>query len=506
MTIIIRADASLQMGSGHVMRCLTLADELRQQGAEVLFICREHPGNLIEIIQKKGYQVARLPQIEAGYTVAVDDVAHATWLGCSWQHDASTTIEVLRGIRPEWLIIDHYAIDYRWEQKLRPHVGKIMIIDDLADRQHDCEVLLDQNLYQSMEVRYENLIPGSCKKLLGPRFALLRPEFAAARKNLCQRDGHVKRILVFFGGVDPTNETEKVLQALSGITDRTFEVDVVVGIGNIQKERIKSFCSTREGFNYHCQINNMAELMAGADLAVGAGGTATWERCALGVPAIVTAIAANQKELAETGALHGLFFYLGEACTITMETLSNALRFSLNSPDTLLFYGKNGLMSVDARGAVRISALILPPRLTLRRASMEDCEAVYRWRNAEETRQYVFNSESISFNVHRDWFFRTIENQDKILLIGEIENKPIGVIRYDITASESLISVYLVPGSHGRGLGSHLIRCGSQWLREHKPRIRVVNAKIFRDNIASLHAFEAAGFKEHHLIFQETLW
>ena len=175
MTIIFRTDASLLIGSGHVMRCLTLADELRLRGSNVMFICREHPGNLIDLIKDKGFTVAALQQPKTEYFMTPEDVAHAAWLGVSWKNDATDTIPILGKTKPSWLIVDHYAIDCRWENMLRHHVGKIMVIDDLADRSHDCDLLLDQNLYQDMETRYNHLVSNSCLKFLGPKFALLRP-------------------------------------------------------------------------------------------------------------------------------------------------------------------------------------------------------------------------------------------------------------------------------------------------------------------------------------------
>lgn len=295
--VYVRVDSSLQIGSGHVMRCLTLAADLRQRGSMVTFICRQLPGHLISLIEGMGFKVVRLPQYEIGYDTQPDDVAHAAWLGVSWEQDAAETVAALEHCKPDWLVVDNYAIDRRWEEAVRSRVGKIMVIDDLADRPHDGDLLLDQNPYRGMETRYDHLVSTSCRKLLGARYALLRDEFAVARGKLRRRDGTVRRVLVFFGGVDATNETEKVLIALDGISGRHFEVDVVVGSGNQQGEEIARFCSARDGFHYHCQVDNMAELMAAADLAIGAGGTTMLERCAMGVPSIVTPVASNQEAL-----------------------------------------------------------------------------------------------------------------------------------------------------------------------------------------------------------------
>jgi UDP-2,4-diacetamido-2,4,6-trideoxy-beta-L-altropyranose hydrolase len=499
----IRVDASRQMGSGHVMRCLTLAGELRRRGGDVLFICREHPGNLCDLIEAQGFASAHLPP--AGViTAPANGVAHVAWLRVDWEVDATETIASVQQWQPDWLIVDHYAIDSRWEQRLRPHVGGIMVIDDIADRPHDCDLILDQNLYRDLEQRYETLIPTDCKKLLGPKYALLRPEFTAIRKQVRQRDGHIQRVLIFFGGTDTSNETAKAINAIACMKKRSFTVDVIVGGHNPHKEMIERLCTQHNGFHFHCKIDNMAELMANADLAIGAGGTATWERCAVGLPAIVLTLAMNQVALATYAAQKGLLLYLGEASTITATILTNVLNSLLYAPYTLQFFGDNCLQTVDAKGVARVANSLLPIEITLRRASLQDCEAVYQWRNAESTRQHIFNPETIPYESHKEWFTKTLENPDRILLIGEIGSHPAGVLRYDMDGNEARISVYLVPGNHGHGTGSQLIRCGSEWLRQHHPHIRAINAEIFRENIASLHAFAAAGFKEHHLIFKEV--
>jgi len=145
MNILIRVDSSNAIGSGHVMRCLTLADSLREKGCNCQFVCRNHPGNLSALIQEKGYRVTLLPlqefQVEA-YP------HHADWVGADWQIDAKETGSLIATLEtpPAWLVIDHYGLDARWETSLRPAVGRIFVIDDLADRTHDCDCLLDQNL------------------------------------------------------------------------------------------------------------------------------------------------------------------------------------------------------------------------------------------------------------------------------------------------------------------------------------------------------------------------
>lgn len=332
--VVIRADASLKMGSGHVMRCLTLAGELKGKGADVSFICRELPGDLCRLIENNGYIVYRLPY-ENGLKV------EKTEPGYGWEADAHETTAFLEGVQgADWLIVDNYALDVRWESRMRGFAKKIMIIDDLADRPHDCDLLLDQNLYKNMEVRYEGLVPKHCRKLLGPGFALLRREFREARKNLRTRDGNTRRILIFFGGSDPTNETAKALEAVRLLNRTDIAVDVVVGGNNPHKDTVGQICSVTMNSALHCQVENMAELMAKADLAIGAGGSATWERCFLGLPAITVIVAQNQSETTAAVAEAGAAWLLGWHNEVSGEKLRNAIERAVENPAMLREIGK----------------------------------------------------------------------------------------------------------------------------------------------------------------------
>lgn len=199
MRVAFRTDASVDIGSGHVMRCLTLAEKLRQKGAEVAFICRQLPGHGIDLIRSYGFSVSVLPPPSMQQNPA-EQTSH--WLYVPWQQDAEQTHQVLATAGHwNWLIVDHYGIDAAWEEYQKSVVSQIMVIDDLADRVHSCDVLLDQNLYTDMESRYSNKVPVECQQLLGLRYVLLRDEFIKQRENLKAGDGSVRNILVFFGGL-----------------------------------------------------------------------------------------------------------------------------------------------------------------------------------------------------------------------------------------------------------------------------------------------------------------
>lgn len=351
VTVIMRTDASVQIGTGHLMRCLTLAGELKEEGADVSFICRLLQGNLCDLIEKKGYKVYRLPYEQKGLADTDKYGNQPKWMGVNCETDAEQTIEILRkGRATDWLIVDHYAVDSRWEEQMRPYVNKVMVIDDIADRAHDCDLLLDQNLYDDLETRYKSLVPESCRKLLGPKYALLRPEFIEARKNLRKRDGDVKRILIFFGGSDPTNETEKALEAMRLLNRPGIAVDVIVGTSNPCKEGIERLCSSIPNVSYYCQVENMAELMEKADIAIGAGGSTTWERCCLALPAIIVAVAENQINISEAVSNAGAGIYLGTSDSVTKETIAQRISDVIKLPDVMISISQKAKSLVDGNG------------------------------------------------------------------------------------------------------------------------------------------------------------
>lgn len=325
MNITIRVDSSNLIGSGHLMRCLTLAQRYRKEGHRVSFICRDLEGNLAGLVERQVSQLYMLPAAPKDATLT----GYSKWLTVTQEQDAAETIELLKKLgKVDRLIVDSYAIDEIWEKLVRPYTNEIFVIDDLANRKHDCDILLDQNYYLNKEERYIGLVPEHCKMLLGPRYTLLRDEFYEAKEKMKPRGGQLHNILVFYGGVDATDETSKAIKALRRLKANgelpDVEITVVVGCSNARKDDIAIFCQ-KAGFQYLCQVNNMAELMAEADLMLGAGGTTTWERCFLTLPSIVTAVAENQFQICEDCATAGLIHYLGHWDEISVEDICDAV-------------------------------------------------------------------------------------------------------------------------------------------------------------------------------------
>lgn len=339
MKFAFRADASIDIGTGHVMRCLTLADRLREEGAATRFLCCPLNGHLGELITARGHSLAWLPSRE------------------NLAQDAEDCLDALADeARWDWLVVDHYDLDGAWEHVMRCVANKIMVIDDLADRSHDCDLLLDQNLQGPG--RYMGLIPESCQTLIGPKYALLRPQFAAARQNLRQRDGRVSRLLVFFGGSDAGGETLKALSSIQMLGRPDLSVDVVVGATNPHRAAIESACRSMPNTTLYCQVDDMATLMATVDLFVGAGGSSSWERCCLGLPAVILSCADNQVDTSSNLAVYGAQLYVGPASALEEAFLARVLDTVASLSELRMHLAKRGMELVDGCGVTRVVGVL----------------------------------------------------------------------------------------------------------------------------------------------------
>lgn len=359
MRLAFRADASSQIGTGHVMRCLTLADGMRSAGAECLFVCRAHEGHLMKHIRSRGYEVLNLATSTSADSSTSTSLAHASWLGVDWQTDAEQTRRMLGSQPFDWLIVDHYALDHRWETFMRSSCNHIMAIDDLADRQHNCDILLDQN-HGSSEDRYRGLAPLNCMQLHGPEYALLKPEYAEQRTRKVAGDGRVLRVLIYFGGgADERNLTGITVRAFQAPQLAHIELDIVVGAAYAYQSSLEEIAAKRGNAAIHCQLPDLAHLMAKADLSIGAGGATSWERCCMGLPSIVISIAENQRPSCHALSNDKLIDYLSDLNQVTPELIRDRVLSLLKRPEFLREMSDRGMRLVDGKGIKKITKFLL---------------------------------------------------------------------------------------------------------------------------------------------------
>lgn len=358
-TFTFRTDASTQIGTGHVMRCLALADSLRENGVDCRFVCRQHTGHLLEAIHKRGYEAAPLPApAEMRPEVISKHLVPGDWLGATWEEDAQQTIEAVAPIRPDWLVVDHYWLDARWEGALRPYCGAVMCIDDLADRPHDADLLLDQN-FGRLASDYQSLVPEKCRVLTGAKYSLLRREFSSLRSTSLQRRRHcaMRHLLVALGGVDKDNVTCAILEALA-ISDLPADCEVVVVVGSKAPwvQQVRDAAARLPWLaTVYCGPDNVAQLMAESDLAIGAAGTMAWERCCLGLPTLIAVLADNQRAGARALARSGASITLDMARLST--SLPDAIR-DVQQPEVLARMQEAAASVTDGAGTSRVMAEI----------------------------------------------------------------------------------------------------------------------------------------------------
>jgi UDP-2,4-diacetamido-2,4,6-trideoxy-beta-L-altropyranose hydrolase len=494
-SVAFRVDSGSHIGGGHLFRCLTLADELRRLGASVRFVSREHPGHLLARLDAQGYAVDRLP---APPSAGPSADGHA-WLGVTQDADATQTLAALGEQRVDWLIVDHYGIDAEWERLAREAGHHLMVIDDLDDRTHDAALLLDQNYFGTdTPHRYERHVSADCRKLLGPRYALLQPDYQRLRQSLAPRPGTVRRILVFFGMNDPTRATLTVLQALSRAEFSAIAIDVVVGNDPVILEELRSLARARPGITIHQQMPSLADLAAGADLAIGACGATTWERACLGLPAIVATIADNQVALANALAAEEFAVLVGRSASASSEIWRIVLRQLLKSPERVAALGYHARALTDGQGARRVARVMLGgiARVLMRRANVADESLLLEWANDPGTRRYAFNTAQIPKGEHRRWYAGRLADPNCIILIGEdAQGLPLGQVRFDINGdtNEATINISVDVALRGTGVGTLLLREAiATWRQEH-PRIPII-AEVVAGNEASKRLFSSAAF------------
>ena len=500
MRVVFRVDSSSNIGSGHVVRCTTLAKQLRDRGLDCQFVCRELAGNLIESIRGQGFSVRALQQT---HNVVMDTQAdlhapdHAAWLGTDWHTDADQTIAALSGDKLDWLVVDHYALDALWEAALRPHATKIMVIDDLADRNHECDLLLDSSLVPDMEQHYVGLVPARCAVLVGPSWALLQPEYGDLHPRTPPRLGPVQRILISFGGVDQHNITGMAVAAVLEMQRDDIAVDVVLSSRSPHAATVRAQVERHANITVHDYVPCLAPLMLKADLALGAGGMTSWERCCLGLPALVVTVADNQRFIAGELERQGVVQWLGKVGGVTQRHLEHALQAIVDAPCALEPWSRRCMDMLDGQGTHRVASILMLDRrtpLSARPACARDEALLLRWSNDRLMRQMAFNSNTIPADDHRCWFYSRLRNdQCKIYILETKDKLSVGVVRFEHADDGWEIALSIDAAVRGRGLGSLVLEAAMGRLRVELPHASLF-ARVKHENVQSQALFERAGF------------
>jgi UDP-2,4-diacetamido-2,4,6-trideoxy-beta-L-altropyranose hydrolase len=498
--VLFRADASERMGGGHIMRCLALADALAARGASVGFVCATLPQELARRITAGGYafwQIEPTPDlldVTGNWDKAVLSAEAQAF-------DAAQTAGIARAEQVDWVVLDHYRLDRRWGEAVRPTTAGLLVVDDLANRAHDCDVLVDQTLGRRAD-NYTDLVPAGCRTLLGARYAILRAEFAQARNVALQRRRHapvVKKLLVSLGTTDIDGITIRVLQALSdaGITCPT---EVVVGRSAPSHDAVQRLAERVDNLAVHVDSSEMAAVITSADLAVGAAGTSSWERCCLGLPAVTITLAENQRLIAERLAGVG-----ASVATDSPAEAAAAVAALLGDPAQRARMTAAAAALTAGRGATLVADEMLHGPMTepgdgpgawrLRAATPLDSEVIWLWRNDPVMRAMAKTSEPIVWADHLRWFEDALRSDASALYLLEADDRPAAMINFDSVEDFATVSINVNPGMRGRGIGRRALVMAC----EHYEAVAApssVLAEVKAVNEPSLRLFRRAGFRE----------
>ncbi len=514
MRVAIRVDASREIGTGHVRRCMSLASALEDKGADVTFIARRHDPVGAIALGSEAFPVFWLAAPESGRGVSPDSpdpVPHARWAGVGWREDAADTVAAIRAFRPDWVIVDHYAFDARWHDEVRSNLDcQIMAIDDLADRALSVDLLLDANFAQDHPKKYEGRFMRKPRLLGGPRYALLSPAYKAAPRYAFSRD--VKSLGVFMGGTDPGGVSARVLKVCREEGGFKGLIEVVSTSANPHLGALESACAADPDVQLSLDLSDLSTFYARHDLQVGAGGTATYERCCIGAPTIALIVASNQMAvvpgLADKGVLRAA--RLGDdpdADVVGVASpLGDVVRDLVAEPDARLHLSESGMALVDGLGADRVALCLLGASLRLRPAVLEDGEQLHSWRNSPSVRAVSVSGAEIPLDDHMAWLAGKLVADDARLYVGEIGSTAVGSIRFDRLDGELLeVSLYLDPDLAGMGLGPHLLLAGEREVVSEWSGRGAFVATVLSNNPGSAKLFTQSGYSGGPLRYKKPI-
>ena len=479
-SLIIRADASTQIGAGHLMRCLALAQAWKDAGGEVTFITACRSEGLLQRLRDEEFDIKLLPS-------AYPDTA-----------DWNITRGILAGHPGGWLVLDGYNFDDAYQQMVKEAGHRLLVIDDMAHLKHYyADILLNQNLHAE-QLHY------SCEPytrlLLGTHYVLLRREFLAWKEWHRKIPEVARRVLVTLGGGDPENNTLKVIQALQEVGIPDLEATVVIGASNphagVLEQAAKQSCIP---IHMVRDAKNMPELIAWADAAVSGGGSTSWELLFMGVPSLFLIVADNQRYIAEYVGNQGFGKNLGLAQNISTESLTEAITSLAKNFNLRATISQKVGQIVDGQGAQRVvSTMQKPPtgEVKLRPASFDDCRLLWEWANDPVVRAASFSTELIPWEEHVNWLRRKISEPGchHYIIVLSGNDFPIGQMRFDSMGNEAEIHVSITSDLHGHGYGSQAILMASKQVYKETAITRIY-ANIKPDNSYSVRAFANAGFQ-----------
>ncbi|MGB8989481.1 MAG: UDP-2,4-diacetamido-2,4,6-trideoxy-beta-L-altropyranose hydrolase, partial [Candidatus Sulfotelmatobacter sp.] len=473
-TLLVRADGGVAMGTGHVMRCLALAQAWQDSGGNSIFAMAEDTPSLQGRLRDEGIEAEHL-EVRAGTA-----------------EDAEQTRRLAVRTNADWIVVDGYQFGSAYQSLIKGAGFKLLFMDDYVHAEpYTADLVLNQNL-QADPSLYAKRAP-STQLLLGPRYAMLRREFCLRRNWRREIPAIGRKILVTMGGSDPDNLTAKVIEAIQNLSDPALEATILVGGSNPHLRLVEELIRGQKlPIRLVIDACNVSEWMMWADVAVAGAGTTFWEMCFLGLPGLLLVLASNQEKIAETAERMGIAWILDKQSQVSASTIAEKLKKLLHSENARKQQSANGRKLVDGRGAGRVVAFL--SGLNLRRTTDSDCETFWDWANDPEARAASFRSKAISWEEHARWFRAKMVDLKAILYTATNKHGDrVGEVRYQIEGKRAQLSISVDKRYRGRGVGQKLLTLATEKVFQDSA-IECIDAYVKPANAASVKLFTSVGF------------
>jgi UDP-2,4-diacetamido-2,4,6-trideoxy-beta-L-altropyranose hydrolase len=474
-TLLLRADGGLQIGTGHLMRCLALAQAWQDSGGQAVLLTSEEASGLDGRFLKERVRVEWV----AGQPASPED--------------ARQTADCARRLESDWIVLDGYRFPGRYQKLIKEAGFRLLALDDYGHAEcYAADLVLNQNLHA--EERLYAHREAYTRLLLGPRFALLRREFVRRIGWRREIPEVARKILVTLGGSDPDNVTLRVVQALRQMRLEGLEAVILVGAANPHRDELEAAVRSAPALRLQVNAPDMPELLAWADVAVAAGGTTTWELAFMGLPALILVLADNQRDVARGLEAAGVAGNLGCFESVTPEQIAGELSELLTDPHRRRQWSCKGQALVDGRGANWVVQRLSSRPLHLRRVRPEDCRQVWEWSNDATVRAVSFCPQPIPWQGHVEWFRNKLADPRCLYFVASDETgQPIGQARCDVTGEEGILSISLAAPFRGQGYGQALLRAAAREVFAVTGAV-CLHAYVKPGNEVSARAFREAGF------------
>lgn len=492
--IALRADTSKRIGRGHITRSLALGFALKSLGADVRLVTRKFAPGLAVLSASYGVRHIWLPAPRHSTVNTGREGRSQAWGDVGWKQDAEQVVRALSRWKPQWVVVDNYDLDQRWHRSVRLALSaRIAVIDDLADRKLDADLLIDHNPHANHRRKYSGKIGGSVRVLGGSRFALLGPAYRSPRPFEVRRK--VKSVGVFMGGADTANLSSTAIRVCREDLNFDGPIEVVTTALN-QNVKELGRVARKLMVGMRIDLPELSRFFQRHDLQIGAGGGASWERSSIGVPSVLLQAAENQSAVLAALRAHHAAVVVRHTGPDLRRRLASAVRVLLKDRRRRELLCVRSRALVDGRGAERVAVCLMASGLQIRRGSSRDARLIFQWRNHSSIRSKSSNSRKISWSEHRQWLNRYLRSKNHHLLIGMIGTRSVGVVRLDETSDSIVeVSIYLDPGLQGLGLGTQLLASAEDFYLERKGVEKQFVARVLAGNRASKALFSGAGYR-----------